>query len=173
LAPNAGRINPAMASKSASLRIPTSSEQHCYLLFDRRREARVRRFFEGLDNSLTIRGPAWHHIARAASLQTLLNWLQSIPSQHSFASYLAPCHTLFQEIRKTMPRHRPSFGARTQVTGGLALLIGIYLHFFGPAPVPGVPINPRYLAWSVLGSGISLLVGGTLMRIFSRRPPSS
>jgi hypothetical protein len=72
-----------------------------------------------------------------------------------------------------MPHRRPPFGAKAQVTGALALLIGIFLRFFGPGPVSGVPINPYYLAWSVLGSGISLLVGGTLMRIFSRRPPSS
>lgn len=71
-----------------------------------------------------------------------------------------------------MPRRRPPFGARTQVTGALVILIGIYLRVFGPGPAPGVSIDPRYLAWSVLGAGISLLVGGTLIRIFLGRPPS-
>ena len=70
---------------------------------------------------------------------------------------------------------RPPFGARTQVTGALAILMGVYLRIFGPGPVPGVPINPHYLAWSVLGAGISLLAGGTLIRIYLRRrkPESS
>lgn len=70
-----------------------------------------------------------------------------------------------------MPRRRPPFGAKTQVTGALAILIGIYLRFFGPQPDSSVPIDPRYLAWSVIGSGISLLIGGTLIRLFLRRPP--
>ena len=65
---------------------------------------------------------------------------------------------------------RSPLGAKTQVTGAVAILIGIYLRFFGPQPSPGVPIDPRYLAWSVLGAGISLLLGGTLIRIFLRRP---
>ena len=70
-----------------------------------------------------------------------------------------------------MPR-RPPLGAKSQVTGALAILIGIFLRFFGPQPVSGVPIDPRYLAWSVIGAGVSLVIGGTLMRIFLRRPRS-
>jgi hypothetical protein len=70
-----------------------------------------------------------------------------------------------------MPR-RPPFGAKSQVTGALAILIGIYLRVFGPKPVPGLPINPYSLAWSVLGAGISLLIGGTLIRLFLRRRSS-
>lgn len=70
-----------------------------------------------------------------------------------------------------MPRRRPPLGAKSQVTGAIAIIIGIYLRFFGPQPVAEVPIDPRYLAWSVLGAGISLLVGGTLIRIYLRRPP--
>ncbi|HEY2466223.1 MAG TPA: hypothetical protein VGI45_00090 [Terracidiphilus sp.] len=69
-----------------------------------------------------------------------------------------------------MPRRRPPLGAKSQVTGALAILIGIFLRFYGPRPAPGVPIDPRYLAWSVLGAGISLLIGGTLIRLFLRRP---
>jgi hypothetical protein len=71
-----------------------------------------------------------------------------------------------------MPRRRPPIGAKSQITGALAIVIGIYLRFFGPQPVEGLPINPHHLAWSVLGVGISLLIGGTLMRIFIPRPPS-
>lgn len=67
--------------------------------------------------------------------------------------------------------NRPPFGAKTQVTGALAILIGIFLRVFGPRPVEGVPIDPRYLAWTVLGAGISLLISGTLIRIFLRRNP--
>lgn len=63
-----------------------------------------------------------------------------------------------------MPGRSP-FGARTQVTGALAILIGAFLRVFGPRPVQGVPIDPHYLAWSILGAGISLLIGGTLIRI--------
>lgn len=70
-----------------------------------------------------------------------------------------------------MPGRSP-FGARTQVTGALAILIGAFLRVFGPRPVQGVPIDPHYLVWSILGAGISLLIGGTLIRIFRRRPPS-
>ena len=73
-------------------------------------------------------------------------------------------------LARSMPHRRPPLGARTQVTGGLAILIGLFLRFYGPAPVPGVPINPYYLAWSVLGAGISLLIGGTLIRLYLRRP---
>jgi hypothetical protein len=71
-----------------------------------------------------------------------------------------------------MSRRRAPFGAKAQVTGALAILIGIYLRVFGPQPAPGVPIDPRYLAWTVIGTGISLLIGGTLMRVFFRRPPT-
>jgi hypothetical protein len=71
-----------------------------------------------------------------------------------------------------MSRRRTPFGAKAQVSGALALLIGIFLRVFGPQPVSGVPIDPRYLAWTVIGTGISLLIGGTLMRILVRRPPS-
>lgn len=71
-----------------------------------------------------------------------------------------------------MPRRRPPLGAKSQVTGVIAILIGIYLRFFGPQPVDGLPLNPRYMTWSVLGVGISLLIGGTLMRMFLRRPKS-
>jgi len=69
-----------------------------------------------------------------------------------------------------MPRRQP-IGAKSQVTGAIAILIGLYLRFFGPRPIAGFPVNPYYLAWSVLGAGISLLIGGTLMRVFLRRPP--
>jgi hypothetical protein len=68
-----------------------------------------------------------------------------------------------------MPRRRPPFGAKAQVTGALAIAVGIFLRVFGPQPVPGFPVDPRYLAWSVLGVGISLLIGGTLMRFLRRR----
>lgn len=71
-----------------------------------------------------------------------------------------------------MPRRRSPFGAKTQVTGALTICVGIYLRFFGPKPLQGFPVNPYYLAWSVLGAGISLLLGGTLMRIFLSRPRS-
>jgi hypothetical protein len=71
-----------------------------------------------------------------------------------------------------MSRRRPPFGAKAQVSGAFAILIGIFLRVFGPQPVSGVPIDPGYLAWSVIGTGISLLIGGTLMRICCRRPPS-
>jgi hypothetical protein len=71
-----------------------------------------------------------------------------------------------------MSRRRAPFGAKAQVTGALAILIGIYLRVFGPQPASGVPIDPHYLAWTVIGTGISLLIGGTLMRVFFRRPPT-
>lgn len=71
-----------------------------------------------------------------------------------------------------MPRRRPPFGAKSQVTGVIVIAIGIYLRLFGPQPVAGLPLDPRYLAWSVLGVGISLFIGGTLLRIFLPRPPS-
>lgn len=70
-----------------------------------------------------------------------------------------------------MPRRTP-IGAKSQVTGVVVICIGVYLRIFGPGPVPGVSINPHFLAWSILGAGISLLVGGTLIRIYLRRPPS-
>jgi hypothetical protein len=80
------------------------------------------------------------------------------------------CHTFPQGSAKKMPRSRPPIGAKSQVTGAIAILIGIYLRIFGPQPVEGLPMNPHYLAWTVLGVGISLLVGGTLIRIFLHRP---
>jgi hypothetical protein len=76
----------------------------------------------------------------------------------------------FLETLKAMSRRRPPFGAKAQVSGALVLSIGIYLRVFGPQPVSGVPLDPHYLAWTVIGIGISLLIGGTLMRLFLRRP---
>jgi len=36
----------------------------------------------------------------------------------------------------------------------------------GPAPTPGVPLNPHQMAWVILGMGLFLLLIGVLARLF-------
>jgi len=64
-----------------------------------------------------------------------------------------------------MPSRAP-VGSRALTGGAIATVIGILLLVLGPAPTPGVPLNPHQMAWVILGMGLFLLLIGVLARLF-------
>ena len=71
------------------------------------------------------------------------------------------------QFAKAMFRPK-NIGAKAQILGALATAIGLMLRIFGPAPVPGFPINPQQYADVILTMGLCMLVIGTVLHILSR-----
>lgn len=65
-------------------------------------------------------------------------------------------------------RVRGRVGARAQIAGAIAVIIGILLRAWGPQPTPEVPIDPHQFAYVIVVMGGCAIVGGTLARLFTR-----
>jgi hypothetical protein len=59
-------------------------------------------------------------------------------------------------------------GARAQIAGAIAVIVGILLRIWGPQPAPEVPIDPHQFAYAIAGMGVCAIVGGTMARLFTR-----
>lgn len=57
-------------------------------------------------------------------------------------------------------------GSRALTGGAIATFVGTLLLVLGPAPTPGVPLNPHQMAYVFLRMGILLLLVGVLARLF-------
>jgi hypothetical protein len=68
------------------------------------------------------------------------------------------------ESRRRGDRAANPLGRKTQVGGGLAVLIGVLLFYSLPAAVPGSPLDGHQMARVFIGFGIFLVAAGTIAR---------